>query len=45
LKHKLALRRPSSLAEAGRIDGMTPAALAIILARIQNHERHMPGAA
>ncbi|MCO5146872.1 MAG: tRNA uridine-5-carboxymethylaminomethyl(34) synthesis enzyme MnmG [Aquamicrobium sp.] len=45
LKHKLAMRRPSSLAEAGRIDGMTPAALAIILARIQNHERRMPGAA
>ena len=45
LKHKLALRRPSSLAEAGRIDGMTPAALAIILARVQHRERQMPGAA
>ena len=35
LKQKLALRRPASIAEASRIDGMTPAALAIILSRIQ----------
>ncbi len=36
LKQKLILRRPASVAEAGRIDGMTPAALAIILTRIQD---------
>jgi tRNA uridine 5-carboxymethylaminomethyl modification enzyme len=35
LKQKIAARRPASLAEAGRIEGMTPAALAIILTRIQ----------
>ena len=43
LKHKLAQRRPASIAEAGRIDGMTPAALAIILAR--SHEGAVKGAA
>lgn len=45
LKHKLATRHPASVAEAGRIDGMTPAALAIILSRIQNHDRQSRGAA
>jgi tRNA uridine 5-carboxymethylaminomethyl modification enzyme len=39
LKHKLASRRPSSLAEAQRMDGMTPAALAIVLTHAQAHER------
>ena len=34
LKHKLALRRPRTVAEAQRIDGMTPAGLALILAHI-----------
>jgi tRNA uridine 5-carboxymethylaminomethyl modification enzyme len=34
LKAKLARRLPSSIAEAQRIDGMTPAALAIILSRV-----------
>ncbi len=38
LKQKLARRRPASIAEAGRMDGMTPAALAIILTRIQEAE-------
>jgi tRNA uridine 5-carboxymethylaminomethyl modification enzyme len=31
LKHKLSTRKPGSLAEAQRIDGMTPAALAILI--------------
>ena len=31
-------RRPRSLAEAQRIDGMTPAALAIIVAHVRNAE-------
>ncbi|MHA6264280.1 tRNA uridine-5-carboxymethylaminomethyl(34) synthesis enzyme MnmG [Arenibacterium sp. CAU 1754] len=31
LKHKLAQTRPGNLAQAGRIDGMTPSALALIL--------------
>lgn len=41
LKQKLAQRKPTSIAEAQRIDGMTPAALAIIIATIQhlNNER------
>ena len=35
LKQKLAERRPSNLAAAQRIDGMTPAALAIIIALVR----------
>jgi tRNA uridine 5-carboxymethylaminomethyl modification enzyme len=38
LKQKLLMRKPSSLADAGRIDGMTPAALAIVLTHAQGHE-------
>lgn len=38
LRQKMRLRRPRSLAEAQRIDGMTPAALAIILAHVRNAE-------
>ncbi|MDN5926786.1 MAG: tRNA uridine-5-carboxymethylaminomethyl(34) synthesis enzyme MnmG [Hyphomicrobiales bacterium] len=45
LKQKLAIRRPDSLAEAQRIDGMTPAALAIVLTHAQAHERVRPGTA
>jgi tRNA uridine 5-carboxymethylaminomethyl modification enzyme len=32
LRQKLASRRPATLAEASRIDGMTPAALFLLLA-------------
>jgi tRNA uridine 5-carboxymethylaminomethyl modification enzyme len=39
LKQKLLLRRPGSLAAAERIEGMTPAALAIIAARSRELER------
>ena len=35
---KLSARRPSSLAEAERIDGMTPAAMAILLVALRRHE-------
>jgi len=35
LKQKLGVRRPSTMAEAQRIDGMTPAALALLIARIR----------
>ena len=45
LKQKLGVRRPGSIAEAQRIDGMTPAALAIILAAIQDVDRQGRGAA
>ena len=36
LKSKLNLVRPASLAQAGKIDGMTPAALTLILGKIKN---------
>lgn len=39
LSSKLMLARPSTLAQAARIDGMTPAALTLILARIRQHSR------
>ncbi len=45
LRHKIATRRPRTLAEAQRIDGMTPAALAIILAHVRQGGRQLRGAA
>ena len=45
LKHKLGLRRPRSLAEAQRIEGMTPAALALLIAAIQQRGSLSRGAA
>jgi tRNA uridine 5-carboxymethylaminomethyl modification enzyme len=39
LKYKLQRVRPVTLAQAARIDGMTPAALALILSRIRQDER------
>jgi len=39
LRQKLSRIRPSSLGQASRIDGMTPAALAVILAHMQRRER------
>jgi tRNA uridine 5-carboxymethylaminomethyl modification enzyme len=45
LKQKLALRRPRSLSEAQRIDGMTPAALAIVLTHAQAHDCVQQGTA
>lgn len=38
LKQKLAARRPRSIADAQRIDGMTPAALALIIATLRQFE-------
>lgn len=38
LRQKMKRRQPSSVAEAQRIEGMTPAALAIIVAHIRAHE-------
>ena len=35
LKQKLMAAKPATLAQVGRIDGMTPAALTLILARIR----------
>ena len=47
LKQKMRDRQPRSIAEAQRIDGMTPAALAIIVAHIRHVEsaRRRKGAA
>jgi tRNA uridine 5-carboxymethylaminomethyl modification enzyme len=45
IKQKLRNRSPKSLAEAQRIDGMTPAALAIIVSHIHRSERLQEGAA
>ncbi|WP_421855842.1 tRNA uridine-5-carboxymethylaminomethyl(34) synthesis enzyme MnmG [Oricola sp.] len=39
LTQKLKLRRPETLAAAARVDGMTPAALALIIAHIQQLPR------
>jgi len=38
LKQKMKQRTPRSIAEAQRVDGMTPAALAIIVAHVRNSE-------
>lgn len=38
LKQKLMHSRPSSLAQAGRIEGMTPAGLALILTSIRKFD-------
>ncbi|MBC8012173.1 MAG: tRNA uridine-5-carboxymethylaminomethyl(34) synthesis enzyme MnmG, partial [Burkholderiales bacterium] len=35
LRQKLAKGRPASLAQAARIDGMTPAALMLVLAHVK----------
>ena len=45
LRQKLKARRPRSLAEAKKIEGMTPAAMAIILACIRAAETSQKGAA
>lgn len=39
LKLKLTAARPETLAQAGRVDGMTPAALTLILARLRQKSR------
>ena len=39
LKTKLSRARPENLAQAGRVDGMTPAALALILAKLRQVKR------
>lgn len=39
LKHKLAAIRPATLAQAGRVEGMTPAALTLILAKLRQARR------
>ena len=43
LKSKLALVQPETIGKAGRIDGMTPAALALLLVRLKRRERKATG--
>ena len=45
LKQKMRDRRPRSVADAQRMEGMTPAALALILAHVRNAEVRQAGAA
>ncbi|MCT8158577.1 tRNA uridine-5-carboxymethylaminomethyl(34) synthesis enzyme MnmG [Pseudoruegeria sp. SHC-113] len=39
LRMKLEKVRPQTLGQAGRVDGMTPAALTLILAKVRQHQR------
>ncbi len=39
LKMKLSKARPANIAQAGRIDGMTPAGLALLLARVRRDKK------
>jgi tRNA uridine 5-carboxymethylaminomethyl modification enzyme len=39
LKTKLTAARPANLAQASRIDGMTPAALTLLMARLRLRKR------
>ncbi len=45
LRQKMRDRRPRSVADAQRMEGMTPAALALILAHVRNAEARQAGAA
>ncbi len=45
LRQKMRDRKPRSVAEAQRMDGMTPAALALVVAHIRNAEIERKGAA
>jgi len=41
MRQKLAKHKPSTMAQAARIDGMTPAALMLLLAAIKRHDGRM----
>jgi tRNA uridine 5-carboxymethylaminomethyl modification enzyme len=43
LRTKLARQRPETLGQAGRIEGMTPAALTLLLARLRRRDRARTG--
>jgi tRNA uridine 5-carboxymethylaminomethyl modification enzyme len=44
VRHKLNRHRPATLAQAGRIDGVTPAALLILLSRLKRPLRRQQSA-
>lgn len=44
VRHKLNLHRPATLAQAARIDGMTPAALLILMGRLRRPSRRQESA-
>jgi len=39
IRSKLTTVRPTTLGQAGRIDGMTPAALSLVLVKLRQHQR------
>ena len=39
LKQKLARAKPSTLAQAAKVDGMTPAALSLLLIRLRRNDK------
>ena len=39
LRQKLEIARPETLGQAGRVEGVTPAALMLILAKLRQNER------
>ncbi|MGU3574025.1 tRNA uridine-5-carboxymethylaminomethyl(34) synthesis enzyme MnmG [Brucellaceae bacterium C25G] len=41
LKQKLENRKPASIAEAQRVEGMTPAAVALLITQIRKHQRRV----
>ncbi len=45
IREKLASQRPKTIAQAARLEGLTPAAILLILSQIKKGERRDPGAA
>jgi len=43
LKTKLSIAKPSNLSQAGRVDGVTPAALTLLLAKLRQAQREKSG--
>ena len=43
LKQKLSAARPMTIGQAARVDGVTPAALTLLLARLRQHKREQIG--
>ena len=39
VRHKLQVHKPRTIGQAGRIDGMTPAALTLLVAHVKRQQR------